>query len=175
MTDPGNDLDTAATREAAGGACFTPHDLGPDPAWALLIAARRFIPLGRDAVADLPGGQRGHLVLASIARSQAPSQLALARQLEVDKTAMTYLLDTLTEAGFILRRRDPADRRARRIELTPAGRDALTLFNQRLEAAVATLLAPLDPQEATTFTHLLDRIARAAQTDANPPRRSSDS
>jgi DNA-binding MarR family transcriptional regulator len=39
---------------------------------------------------------------------------------------MTYLLDSLAEAGLVERRPDPADRRARRIVATARGRSCST-------------------------------------------------
>jgi DNA-binding MarR family transcriptional regulator len=139
-----------------------------DLAWSLLVAARTFGQWARDAVADLPGGQRGHLVLATIARGLPRSQLALAQQLGVDKTAMTYLLDELEEAGLIERRPDPADRRARQILSTELGRCTLANFKQRLDAASEKLLEPLSCDEALAFRSMIERIAHGSQPGTSP-------
>ena len=73
----------------------------------------------------MPGGPRGYQVLASAAVEGPRTQLALAQQLGLDRTVMTYLLDDLQKAGLVERRPDPADRRARRVVLTDAGRARL--------------------------------------------------
>jgi DNA-binding MarR family transcriptional regulator len=65
-----------------------------------------------EAVAEVPGGPRGYLVLASLGRGEPSTQVALAQHLGVDRTMMTYLLDDLEDAGLVQRRPDPADRRA---------------------------------------------------------------
>ena len=54
---------------------------------------------------------------------------------------MTYLLDSLAEAGLIQRRPDPADRRARRIVATARGRSLLDGLGERLREAEDQVLA----------------------------------
>jgi DNA-binding MarR family transcriptional regulator len=64
---------------------------------------------------------------------------------------MTYLLDDLEGAGLIERRSDPADRRAHQIVATRQGNELLASLNDRLRAAEAHLLAPLDTENSQTF------------------------
>ena len=115
-------------------------------------------------MADLPGGLRGYLVLAAVAQGQPRSQLALAQQLAVDKTAMTYLLDELETAGLVTRRPDPADRRARQVAVTAKGSTVLEDFGRRLVEAEAKVLAPLSAAERKTLRELLGRVANSAQS-----------
>ncbi len=130
--------------------------------WGLTMLTRGFTQWAADAVSELPGGLRGHLVLASISQGQQPSQVALAQQLGVDRTVMTYLLDELERAGYLERRRDPLDRRARHIVITEAGKTALGSYRTRVDAAEARLLAPLSESESATFRSAVQRIARAS-------------
>ena len=147
-------IDTVCT--ASGG---TEADLG----WALSIVVRDFRLTAGASVADLPGGLRGYLVLNTVSQGRPRSQLALAQQLAVDKTAMTYLLDELENAGLVTRRPDPADRRARQVAITAEGTGALEEFARRLEAAEVKVLAPLTPAERKTLRELLGRVASAAK------------
>ena len=155
--------DAAESLDLAACEAATQYSPKGDLAWALPVAARAFGELARASVVDLPGGARGYLVLATVVRGVPRSQLALAQQLGVDKTLVTYLLDNLEAAGLIERRPDPADRRARQILITDRGREALAEFNARLGVAAAALLAPLSAAEATTFREMLERIAHNAQ------------
>jgi DNA-binding MarR family transcriptional regulator len=91
------------------------------------------------------------------------SQLALAHQLGVGKTAMTYLLDQLEAASLIERHPDPADRRARQVVITGAGVRALCSCSDQLRAAEDQLLAPLGDAEAAALRAMLERVARSAQ------------
>ena len=103
----------------------TPSGVEAELGWALGTVTRAHLRAAQDVVGGLPGGPRGYQVLAAAATGAAGSQLALGRQLGVDRTVMTYLLDELEQAGLVERTPDPTDRRARRITLTEDGRARL--------------------------------------------------
>jgi DNA-binding MarR family transcriptional regulator len=136
--------------------------------WAINVVFRTFRQWASASLADLPGGPRGYLVLSAISQDLPRSQLALAQQLAVDKTAMTYLLDALEGAGLVERRPDPADRRQRQIVITSQGHCALEEFGERLAGAEQRLLSALTPEEARDFRQTLDRVARSAQEATGP-------
>jgi DNA-binding MarR family transcriptional regulator len=136
-----------------------PADLDADLGWSLGAVMRAYLRAAATVVADVPGGPRGHQVLAAAARGGAATQLALAQHLGVDRTVMTYLLDDLERAGLVARRPDPADRRARRIQLTDAGRVRWEELERSLRAAEDDLLAPLDAAERAVLRELLARLA----------------
>ncbi len=145
--------------------------LADDLGWALGVTFRAYVAATHSVLADLPGGPRGYQVLSAAASGAVNSQLALAQHLGIDRTVMTYLLDDLEGAGLIERHADPADRRARRIVATARGRGLLATLNERLEAAEAQLLAPLDPAEQASFRtqlRLLATRADAADPVASP-------
>lgn len=62
-----------------------------------------------------------YVVLSELARGPAQTQLALARAISHDKTRLIPLLEGLEADGLIARTPDPADRRARIVELTSRG------------------------------------------------------
>jgi DNA-binding MarR family transcriptional regulator len=132
-----------------------------DLGWALGTIKRAYVEAAGDAVADVPGGARGYLVLATSGRGEPSSQLALADHLGVNRTVMTYLLDDLERAGLVERRPDPTDRRARRVVITESGRTLLHEAKSRLCRAEDELLGPLDEQERATLRTLLQRLATA--------------
>ncbi|HEX3947580.1 MAG TPA: MarR family winged helix-turn-helix transcriptional regulator [Acidimicrobiales bacterium] len=141
--------------------------LADDLGWGLGVVFRAYVNAAHEAVADLPGGQRGYQVLSAAAGGNVGSQLALAQQLGVDRTVMTYLLDDLEAAGLIERQRDPADRRARRIVATTKGAELLVALDRRLQAAEAHVLAPLDQPEQSVFRAQLRLLA--TRVDAVDP------
>ena len=149
--------------EAAGCEDALADDLG----WGLGMVFRAYVAAAHAAVADLPGGPRGYQVLSAAARGTVVSQLALAQQLGIDRTVMTYLLDDLEVAGFIRRSPDPADRRARRVVATKRGAGLLATLDHRLRAAEAHLLAPLDDEARETFRSQVRLLA--TQVDADDP------
>jgi DNA-binding MarR family transcriptional regulator len=143
--------------------------LAGDLGWGLGVFLRAYAGAARAAVADLPGGPRGYQILSAAAQGAVESQLALAQHLGVDRTVMTYLLDDLEAAGLIERRLDPADRRARRVVATQRGTELLASLNDRLRAAEAHLLAPLDPDASKTFRAQIRLLAVRADALDPPP------
>jgi DNA-binding MarR family transcriptional regulator len=81
---------------------------------------------------------------------------------------MTYLLDDLEAAKLIERRPDPTDRRARRVVATQLGTELLETLNDRLRAAEADVLAPLDCEARETFRAQVRLLATRADPLAPP-------
>jgi DNA-binding MarR family transcriptional regulator len=126
---------------------------------ALSVVLRAYIDAATAVFDGIVGGVRGYQVLASAAHHAPPTQLALAQQLGIDRSVLTYLLDDLEAHKLIERRPDPADRRARRIVLTRAGEAALTRYGKRLEVAEQHALRGLSPAEQSTLRQLLWRAS----------------
>jgi DNA-binding MarR family transcriptional regulator len=133
--------------------------LGDEFGWALRAISTTFQTLATDSVAGIPGGARGYLVLVAVSRSEAPSQLALAARLSIDKTQMTGVLDALEAGGLAKRTPDPDDRRARLVRITPRGRRRLEQAKSALAQVEERVLAPLRDEERAVFRDCLSRIA----------------
>jgi DNA-binding MarR family transcriptional regulator len=87
----------------------------------------------------------------------------LGRLHRADQPLTAVELADLAERGLIERRPDPADRRALRIDITPAGR-ALLIEDARLQSAwlARAMQQRLSPTEASLLAlaaTLLDRLA----------------
>ena len=65
------------------------------------------------------------VVLAVVAVDTAATAGTLARELDMDSSAMTRLLDRMETAGIVARRSDPHDRRVVRVVLTERGQELL--------------------------------------------------
>ena len=112
-----------------------------------------------DALAEAGGTVPMWLVLHSIARGSPGSQLHIARSVGIEGPTLTRHLDGLEEAGLVVRRRDPDDRRAVRVELTEEGEK---LYQALLEAAIQfdrRLTAGFDEAELAQLRELLSRLA----------------
>src|SRR3954466_13598807 len=137
----------------------TPQNVESDLGWALGTVMRNYLRAVDEVVADVPGGPRGYQVLAACGREGPRTQLALARQLGIDRTVMTYLLDDLESAGLVRREPDPNDRRARRVVATPAGHERLEELHQRQRRVEDLLLAGLPQAAQEAFRTALQQIA----------------
>ena len=154
--------DSPRRPDGLGGPPSCAGALAGDLGWGLGVVLRAYATAARSAVADIPGGPRGYQILSAAAQGAVGSQLALAQHLGVDRTVMTYLLDDLEAARLIERRPDPADRRARRVVATQLGTELLATLDDRLRAAEAHLLAPLDPKTRETFRAQVRLLATRA-------------
>ena len=163
--------------------------LGDDLGWMLGAVFRSYRDAAKTGMGELPGGPRGYQVLRFAAEESSATQLAIAQQLGIDRTVMTYLLDDLVRAGLVERRADPSDRRARHVVATAAGRTRLAELDEEFRRAEEAVLAPLSAAEAAAFRGMLRRLAfqvedytpatacteaealDAADATARPPRR----
>ncbi|MEV4451804.1 MULTISPECIES: MarR family winged helix-turn-helix transcriptional regulator [Streptomyces] len=143
--------------------------LETDLGWAIRMVSAEFRRVATESVSELPGGPRGYLVLVALAGGEPPSQLALAKEVSLDRTVMTYLLDDLEAHELITRRPDPRDRRARQVLITDTGRARLKQVRHGLSAAEARLLADLSDQDAEELRTLLSRVAQTAQRESIAP------
>jgi DNA-binding MarR family transcriptional regulator len=134
-------------------------ELQSDLGWALGVVLRAYAKGAGIVIAGVPGGPRGYQVLAAAVSGAEGTQLALANKLGVDRTVMTYLLDDLEQAGLIERRPDPADRRARRIVATDAGRATMCELQGKLQHVETRVLSALAEPERAVFRDLLRKVA----------------
>jgi MarR family transcriptional regulator for hemolysin len=99
--------------------------------------------------------------LLHLARAPAPlRQKELAASLGLDGSSVVRLLDGLQAAGFIERREQQGDRRARAILLTPAGRALVARVEEVSRQVRNETLAGLAESEIAAAHEVLDRICR---------------
>jgi MarR family transcriptional regulator for hemolysin len=132
-----------------------------DFGWALGIVLRQWQRETEDALQGLPNGPRGYQILSTVVRHDPPTQVALATHLGIDRSIMTYLIDSLVDAGLVERRQDPADRRNRRIVATAEGAAKLREFQQQVTEVEDTILGGLAPEERRVLVTLMERVATA--------------
>jgi MarR family transcriptional regulator, transcriptional regulator for hemolysin len=83
-------------------------------------------------------------VLVRVDRAEGLNQSELAEVLDLQPITLTRLLDKLCDGGLIERRPDPADRRAKRLFLTPAARPLLEQLSVLGAETMADTLAGVD-------------------------------
>src|ERR1700759_112819 len=82
-------------------------------------------------------------------------QQGRAQLLMLDSNNCVLLLNDLDEAGFVERRRDPQDRRRHIVEITPAGLEALSEGERRLDDLEEEVLGKLSAEERRALRDLL--------------------
>jgi DNA-binding MarR family transcriptional regulator len=113
-------------------------------------------------------------VLAFLSRRDGMKQTALAGDLDLTRVAIGGLLDRLEAGGFVERRADATDGRARRVFLTKAGAKLVTTIRKAVEQIELEILAQIPEndlnQAAATLLALkqtlLEKIGAEAESNA---------
>ena len=100
--------------------------------------------------------------LLTLIEAEGPaSQQRLASRIGVDRTTMVGLIDALEDKRLVERHRDPTNRRAYLLEVTPAGRKKLREALKVVELAEQEALAPLPVADSAALTRTLQQLVGA--------------
>ena len=94
----------------------------------------------------------------------------LAEILGVDTPTVTRKVQQLERDGMVVRQTDPADRRASRIRLTPAGRRTIERVRRARRAWLEQLLQGWDDDGLSDLANLLGRFAEDLERDLDDAR-----
>lgn len=99
-------------------------------------------------------------VLVALSRGPARGQGVLAQEIGADKTRIIATLDDLQDRGLLLRTPDPADRRARLLELTAEGQRIVTQAQAEIRTREEQqILQHLSSAERNGFLSALQTLA----------------
>lgn len=105
---------------------------------------------------DLTTTQYG--ILYVLSKHRGIDQISLARLLGLDRSTTGMVVARLEERLLLRRAVDPADKRKRSLELTPAGEKLLARAQPVVRRAQERLFAPFTAEERETLIALLDRL-----------------
>jgi DNA-binding MarR family transcriptional regulator len=152
------------TRSAAKPAPLARPD-GPSASIRSLcfqIARALRTALDRDLARFGLRAQQAAVLLLCCRRPPAnPSHLAAA--VSTDTAGVTGLIDQLEKKGLVIRRANPADRRAVIVEPTRAGRALAPELREVFQAVNETLLEGFSPPEAARLEAMLQRLLANAR------------
>jgi MarR family transcriptional regulator for hemolysin len=97
-------------------------------------------------------------MLGYLARNEGINQAGLADLLEIRPMTLVRQIDRMEDTGWIERRADPGDRRARRLFLTEKGHRVLSRIWDVASETRDEALARLSPPEADRLIELLRRV-----------------
>jgi DNA-binding MarR family transcriptional regulator len=130
----------------------------PTATGSIVLLTRLARQVYRRSTVDLVGMSLKDLaVLAYLRDSGVAAQQALAEALCIDANNCVLVLNELEAAGFVERRRDPADRRRHLVELTTGGRHALEAAERAQGSVEDDILRALSIKEREELQQLLCR------------------
>jgi DNA-binding MarR family transcriptional regulator len=97
-------------------------------------------------------------VLAFLSRRDGMTQTALAADLDLTKVAIGGLIDRMESAGFVERRSDERDARARRVYLTGAGQNLVATIRQAVDAVESDILEVMSVEELDSAAKALVKV-----------------
>jgi DNA-binding MarR family transcriptional regulator len=103
-------------------------------------------------------------ILGYVARHEGINQAGLADLLEIKPMTLVRQIDRMEEDGWIERRLDPADRRARRLVLTEKARPVLARILSLSGEVRHEAFADLSDEEGRRLIELLRRVHDALAT-----------
>ena len=142
------------------------NDAGPTLGFLLSDAARLFRRRFDQKARHLGLTRAQWQVLARLARHEGINQAGLADLLDLEPITLCRQIDRMEEGGWVTRRPDPGDRRARLLFLTDKARPMITRMRALAEEVYAEALAGL-PREAQA--QLISALEHVRANLAEPP------
>jgi MarR family transcriptional regulator, organic hydroperoxide resistance regulator len=136
----------------------------PDLAALVVPLGRRLLALEAPILGAHDITMWGYIVLSRLTREPVRGQVVLAEEIGADKTRLIDVLDDLQARGLIRRDPDPADRRTRLLEATPAGRRLRERVHRAIRAAEDEALAGIPAADQSRLRDLLERLAATVAT-----------
>lgn len=115
---------------------------------------KRFEALAQERSLTLPQCK----ALFYLARNEGSSQKRLAEQADIEPMTLVRILDRMEADGWIERRPDPADRRARSLYVTSGAAPVLEQIDKFSAQMRAEALHGLSADERTQLMQLLERV-----------------
>ena len=113
---------------------------------------------------DLP--QRGVWALGALAQAEPGlSGRDLVTHLGVSKQAVSQLIDTLVTMGYVARRPAPDDRRRTLLQLTPRGREAVSIIDDTVADIEADMAAAIGHEQLHQLHRALLQLDAADTLD----------
>ena len=130
-----------------------------DLAAMMVPLTRALLAMEAPILAEHDVSMWAYVVLSRLADGSVRGQAVLAEAIGADKTRLIDVLDGLQDRGLIRREPDPADRRARVVAITAAGRGLRDRVQHAIQQAEQELLRRLPPEERAAFLEGLRRLS----------------
>ncbi|MGB9113341.1 MAG: MarR family winged helix-turn-helix transcriptional regulator [Acidimicrobiales bacterium] len=124
----------------------------------LASAARAVERAFETVLAESGGSIPVWLVLLNLKLRRSASQRELAAAVGVQASTLSIHLSEMERQGFVVRRREPDDRRTQTVQLTSAGEAVFARIRSAAGAFDSALRHGFSDEEISLFEHLLFRL-----------------
>lgn len=107
---------------------------------------------------DLTNDQ--HYILRYIHQSKNCTSTELAEAFEVNKSAITAIINRMADKGLIQRTRDENDRRVVYLTLTKEGNTLYENCQEKVQLLVESIITQFEETEITAFIHTFEKLAQ---------------
>ncbi|HXT09207.1 MAG TPA: MarR family winged helix-turn-helix transcriptional regulator [Roseiarcus sp.] len=107
--------------------------------------------------------------LTALSAHPGADQATLAGLIAFDRTTIGGVVERLAQRGLLTRKTHPTDRRARALEITPAGVEILDRVEPAVVRAQKIMLGGLDESEAVQFLRLLRKAVEGCNELSRAP------
>ena len=136
------------------------HERLADEVWRMMAALVIENHDGwKRAVVDRTGLPFSRIRILSRLAARPLSVKQIAEAATIDAPAATVAVNDLAQRGLVMRETDPANRRAKMVSLTPAGRDILALKDS-VDDPAPELLRTLGGADLVALQAVLTKLAR---------------
>jgi DNA-binding MarR family transcriptional regulator len=97
-------------------------------------------------------------VMQVLLKKPGMDQISLAAEIGLDRDTISNVLGRLEKRGIVKREIDQADRRNKRVSLTPQGRSMITTMRRQIQLSHDKLLEPLSAKERAAFVKMLYKL-----------------
>ena len=149
---------SAEQRERGPGACTATDPALRQAIELLFFAYRDFTGDADTVLAGYGFGRAHHRVVYFIGRRPGVTVGELLAILEITKQSLARVLGQLLREGFVVERTDAADRRRRRLYLTPAAEALERTLTERQSARLAAAWAAAGDAAASGFRAVLQAM-----------------
>lgn len=106
----------------------------------------------------------GNILIHLFASEQGFRQEDIVEQLDISKPAVSRALDSLEKKGYVSRQKDPSDRRASRVLLTPRGWEIGPRVEQVYNNVYEVASRGVSAAEISDFIELFGRVSNNFST-----------
>ena len=106
---------------------------------------------------DLTNDQ--HYILRYIHQSGKCTSSELAEAFEVNKSAITAIINRMVDRGLIQRTRDENDRRVVYLTLTPEGNELFEEAQEKIRLLVESIITQFEETEIKNFINTFEKLA----------------